>query len=328
MTELLKAAKSSRNLAAIDIGTNSIRLLISNFNNSRFTTIVRKMETTRIGENLEITGKISQESAGKTLKVLSSYLTIMNEMGVKKYRAVGTSALRNAKNKSWFTEYIFKNLGIKIEPISGETEANFSFYGAVRNLSMENLKNKIKPGARDRIVVVDVGGGSSEIILGEPVGAKPLLSFSIQMGSVNLTERFIKSGKPQADELKELQEYIRKKLNEASKQMIENEPSFLICTGGTATTLAAIDLKLKKYDSSRIHRHLLSLDKIEKIYKYLCSLNSGERKKVIGLQPKRADIIISGTAILLEIIKMIKKENILISERDILDGIIYTLVNF
>ncbi len=314
-------------LAAIDIGTNSVRLLISNYNNSRFTTLERKMEITRVGKNLETSGKISPEAARNTLTVLSSYLALMENREVVKYRAVGTSAVRNAKNKSWFTGYISKNIGIEIEPIQGTEEAYLSFYGAVKGLGSNNFKSNIRPGTKDKILVIDTGGGSSELILGEQSG-RPELIYSIKMGCVNLTERFIGPGRPGKNELASLHEYIRKKLNAAVNRIRDDRSLFLIGTGGTITTLAAIDLKLEEYDSKRIHGYLLSLDTIEEIYKYLCSLSPGERKKVPGLQPGRADIIISGIAISLEILRLLEREAILVSERDILDGIVYTLVDF
>ncbi len=314
-------------LAAIDIGTNSIRLLISNYNNSKFTTLERKMEITRVGKNLETSGMISPEAARNSLEVLSSYLALMKNLGVVKYRAVGTSAVRNAKNKSWFTGYISKNLGIKIEPIPGTEEAYLSFCGAVKGLHLNHFKSNIESGAKEKILVIDIGGGSSEMILGEQNG-KPELIYSIKMGCVNLTERFIRSGRSGKNELLELHKYIREKLNKAVNRIKDDKPFFLVGTGGTITTLAAIDLKLEEYDSKKIHGYELSLDTIGEIYKYLCSLNPGERKKVPGLQPGRADIIISGTAISLEILRMLERKEILVSERDILDGIVYTLVDF
>ncbi len=175
-------------LAAIDIGTNSIRLLISNYKNSRFTTIERKMNVTRIGKDLETSGMISPEPARKTLAVLSSYLTIMEKKGVEKYRIIGTSAVRSAKNKDWFIEYISKNLGIKIEPVSGREEAYFSFYGALKGPGLNNLKNSTGSMVKKKVLVIDIGGGSSELILGEQSGI-PGLAFSIKVGCVNVVER-------------------------------------------------------------------------------------------------------------------------------------------
>ncbi len=314
-------------LAAIDIGTNSIRLLISNYDNSRFTAIVRKMKVTRIGKNLEASGNISPEAARDTLEVLSSYLALMEEHEVVKYRAVGTSAVRNALNKNWFVEYIYKNIGLKIEAVSGTEEARFSFYGAVKSPGSNYLNNSTGPKAKDMVLVIDIGGGSTELILGEQ-GSRPELIYSIKMGCVNLAEKFIRSERPGKDELAKLEDHIVKKLNEPLNQIKNNEPIFLIGTGGTITTLAAIDLKLEKYDSEKIHGYLLNLKTIEKIYKYLCSLNSKERKKVPGLQPERADIIISGTAIIQEILKLLGRDEVQVSEEDILDGIVYTLVDF
>ena len=312
-------------LAAIDIGTNSTRLLISDISDSGSKILERNMNITRIGRNIDSTGKISQASADDTLKILKKYADLIDKYNVSKYRAVGTSAVRKASNSPWFISYINERSGIIIDTITGDEEAYFSFIGASKDLSLSS------EGQFEKILVLDIGGGSTEFILGVPQpGTSPHIDMikSLNIGSVVLTEKFINGTLPERDELERLEEYIRLNISEVVESITGRRDILIIGVAGTITTLAAIDLKLGKYDSERIHRYELSCEKIKSIYKILCRTDLGERKKIAGLDPGRADIIISGTAILLEILRMLNKEKLIVSEQDILDGIIYSLAEF
>ena len=312
-------------LAAIDIGTNSTRLLISDFSDSGSKILERTMETTRIGRNIGSTGKISRSSADDTLKTLIRFKDLMKKHDVLKYRAVGTSAVREAKNSHWLTSYIYENSGIMIDTITGDEEAYLSFNGASKGLSLPPEDQFRK------ILVLDIGGGSTEFILGDP-GSKtgPHIDIvkSLNIGSVVLTEKFIKGTLPEIDELERLELYIRSSIREVVENITREKDIKVVGVAGTITTLAAIDLKLDEYDWQKIHRHELSYKWVKDIYKILCGTDLDERKKVTGLAPGRADIIISGTAILLEILKMLDKKILIVSEQDILDGIIYSLAEF
>lgn len=302
--------------AAIDIGTNSIRLLISQYDGSSFHTLERRMETARIGKNLDIAGNISKISAGDALKVLESYCRLMEKYDVKKYRAVGTNALRRASNSGWFISYVEDNTGVKIEKISGREEAALSFAGAASALDEGS-----------RIMVVDIGGGSTEFIIGNR-DLEPELDESIDIGSVSISERFIRTERPTAGELKDMHGYVKDRIKPFIRKIDKKGELTLVGVAGTITTLAAIDLGLEQYDSSRIHHHILTDKKVRSIYKMLCGLGLKRRKRVMGLQPERADIIIGGTAVLIEIMDMIGAGSITVSEQDILDGIIYSLNKF
>lgn len=302
--------------AAIDIGTNSIRLLISEYEGSGFRILERRMEITRIGKNLGISKNILRKSADAAAEVLKKYSLLMQEHGVERYRAVGTSAVRKAANSGWFMSYIKDNTGIEIEEITGEEEAWLSFLGASTELK-----------TRSRILVVDIGGGSTEFILGN---SDLELDFneSIDIGSVSLSERFIKSDKPTNSELKDMQGYIKDRIRPVINKVRVKDELTLAGVAGTITTIAAIDLKLKKYDSGKIHHHILKGRRVNSIYNLLCGLTLKERRRVRGLQPERADIIIGGAAILVEIISLLEVESLMVSEKDILDGIIYSLTKF
>ncbi len=312
-------------LAAIDIGTNSTRLLISDYRRHKFFTLERKMEITRLGKDLDRNNIISDDSAGRTFKVLSSYRDLIEKYKVKKYRAVGTNALRKASNSGRFISSAKEFLGINIDVISGEEEAGLSFYGAVKGMDSNSQGGKIRPASR--ILVIDIGGGSCEFILGE-YGCCPEFTGSVDVGSVSLTERFIDSGIPNVKSLNKMRRYIKEKLESTIKEIKKFGSISVTGVAGTITTLTAIDLNLEVYDSERIHGHILSLKRIEEIYDFLCGMNLMDRKKVVGLNPKRADIIIGGTAIAIEILKMLNCKFIRVSEKDILNGIIYTLIDF
>lgn len=314
------------NLSSIDIGTNSVRLLIADCNNFPIKTLVRKTEITRIGKNLETTGKISAISAGKTLKVLSKYYSLIKKMEVKKYKAVGTSALRRAKNKDWFLNYIYESLGMKIEIVTGKMEAELSFSGAVKYLDTNVIMDRCNKNKLFNILVLDIGGGSSEFILGRN-NLEIIFKKSTDIGCVGVTEKFINSDPPGKKELSNMNIFIKNRLKNILNEIKEYNFLFIIGLAGTITTLAAVDLGLKEYKSEKIHNHVLDLKKITKIYSHLCSLNMEDRKNIAGLEPKRADIIIGGTAIVMEIMKSLRKSSIIVSEKDILDGIIYSLLD-
>jgi exopolyphosphatase/guanosine-5'-triphosphate,3'-diphosphate pyrophosphatase len=312
-------------LAAIDIGTNSTRLLITDYRNKKFIPLERKMEITRLGKSVGKNKTILKDSARKTLEVLSGYWRMLKDYDVKKYRTVGTSAIREASNGDWFVSYVHEHLGMRIDVVSGREEAKLDFYGAVRNVVSNHPALKSETGTA--ILVLDVGGGSTEFILGD-CNCNMELTISIDLGSVNLTERFIGYGMPDNDDLNKMRRYITSKLEDTIEKIKTHKSLFIIGVAGTVTTLAAIDLKLKVYDSQKIHKHVLDFERIAEIQRHLCGLDIEERKKVTGLDPARADIIIGGTEIVLMILKMLDRREILVSERDILDGIIYTLIDF
>ncbi|MCL4386388.1 MAG: Ppx/GppA family phosphatase [Cyanobacteria bacterium] len=320
-------------LASIDIGSNSTRLLIVDYPKENYSSvnyspifkiIARKTAITRISRNLTKTSLISGFSAGKTINVLNEYLNLIKKENVKKFRVVGTSALRKAKNSSWFINLVKSELGIKIDIISSSEEADLSFYGVVRN---SDLISKIEP-ENFLILVIDIGGGSTEFIQGNTDG-KIIFKESIDIGCVNLTEKFINyNKKPEIKDLEMLQQYVNQRIKVISAKIKELGFNIIFGVAGTISTLSMVDLKLKKYNRGKIHGHILRIDNIKKIYNNFCSLDFESRKKIAGLETKRADIIIGGTAILIEIMNLLEPDKIIVSENDILDGIIYSILDF
>ena len=310
------------NLASIDVGTNSTRLLITSLNNGTFTQLIREIEITRLGKGIKDNGNILEENADATIKTLKKYKNLIDKFKVEKYKAVGTSALRRASNSSFFIDKTLQETGLKIDIINGKEEANLSFNGAVKSLiSVKRIKIPKK------VLVADIGGGSSEFIFGD-TDFNILRLKSIDIGCVRVTEDFLHSNPPLQSEIKLLSNFIKKRLANKLKDFNTDDDFIILGLAGTFSSLASISIKLKKYEMEKLNYLPLELGEINIIFDDLCKLNLNERKKTIGLDPKRADIIIGGIAIAKEIINYFKKEKIIVSENDILDGIIYSLIKF
>lgn len=326
-------------LAAIDIGTNSTRLLISDINlslNNNFPpkNLYREMHITRLGKNLGLDGVITINSAEKTIEVLKKYLDLMNSCNVNKFRAVGTRVLRDAKNSKWFTDMVNARLGMKIDVVSFEEEAKLSFLGAVRGLTCNNnlYKNNIKEpegfkksnDSETNVLVIDIGGGSTEFIAGN-LDEEILYLKSIPIGSVTVSEQFLSAEKPEEGDLKNMYNFISFKINKIIDDIKKTDFKIVVGLAGTVSAVASVDLGLKKYDREKIHGYTLDFTKVMNIQDKFCSMGLEQRKRIAGLDRNRADIIIGGTAILLEIFKQLSLDRIFISENDILDGIIYSI---
>ncbi len=306
------------NFASIDLGTNSTRLLIANFSGTTINPVLRDMHITRLGKNIASKGFIEFQSQEKTLEVLSGYMRQMRKYDVRFFKAVGTAALRAAKNQEAFLLKVAETTGLSIEIISAEQEAFYSFKGAVQDLKGSHF---YKGG---RIVLIDLGGGSSEFISGYAQRHDRVFK-SIGIGSVILTEMFLSSDPPSEMELTDLKRSVKKHL-EKNLNIFHNFKDFtLVGVAGTVATLASIKNHLQKYDRDKIHHSVLNYEEIFDIYKRLISVDLSARKKIVGLEDKRADIIIAGAAMILEVMRFLKKEKIIVSESDILDGIIYSL---
>ncbi len=322
--------------AAIDIGTNSTRLLVTlaekNAEGSIMAVpIFREMKITRLGKNLSQTKKINSVNAFSTVEVLKEYQKLLKSYNVAKYRAVGTRVLRLAEDSDEFIHRVFNETGLNVEIISGKKEAALSFYGAVRGLGHGNFsKISRKPAAGQQksknILVVDIGGGSTEFILGKPAEGKINYLDSVDIGSVALSEKFLSDAKPDNSSIVDLLHFIEDKLKNTLEKISRTGFDFMVGLAGTVSSLAAIDLKIKKYNREKIHTYVLHRKKVVDIFNRLCLTDLETRKKITGLEPARADIIIGGTAILLKILEMLDIESFIVSENDILDGIINGLL--
>lgn len=306
------------NTAAIDVGTNSTRLLIADIKDGKLNTLVRTMEIIRLGKDLGQTGVISDVSAKNTIRVLKRYQQQMLDMEVTSYRAVGTKALRTAKNSHWFLELSRRQANIVIEIITGRQEAGLSYRGAIADVDIGRIIKKPPTNAQDWLVL-DIGGGSTELIIGS--GPEPRKDMSLEIGCVSLTESF-------DIDYAAMEDYTLNYISNSLKEWRNSKFKASLGLAGTITTLAAIDLELKVYNRDKIHHHILSLDKVKEQYQNLKKMDLAQRKKLAGLHPKRADIIVAGSFILLAIMDLLDLNYIVVSESDILDGIIYSMSDF
>ncbi|HKL75949.1 MAG TPA: Ppx/GppA phosphatase family protein [Halanaerobiales bacterium] len=298
-------------VAAIDIGTNSTRLLIVDYDNGDYKVLERDIIITRLGEEVDKNKFLKENAIERTITALEKYDKKIKKHNVINVKVVGTSALRDVNNKKDFIKPLKKRTSFKIDIISGNKEAKYIYKG---------VKTDIK---NNDFLIIDIGGGSTEFIW---KNQDEIIKKSLDIGAVRLTERIIEdSRKPLSNsDQKNLQNEINKILNE--QDIINFKTKKLIGVGGTITTLAAMDLGLEEYDSKKIHQYLLLKADIDTICHKLSNSSLSERKRMKGLNEKRADIITAGSIILKSIIEILDIDKIAISERDILFGLINEVI--
>lgn len=302
-------------LGAVDIGTNSVRLIIAEKKDGKWRDLIRTVEITRLGEGVDKTRTIKPEAMERTITVIAHYKELMEKHHVEKSKAVSTSAMRDAKNASDFKELVKERLGLDIEVISGEEEGRLTFAGAVG-------QDTLVPGG-EVALVVDVGGGSTEYIYGKETEVYGATSLNI--GSVRLTEQFLKHDPPTATELFSARQTIRDAAGPVFKKVADTNPGTMIAVAGTATQLSAVYYGVEPYDPEKIHGSKLTLPELRSLIKKLVSTSTKERKKFKGMHPQRADVIVGGALILEETLDEMCFDEMIISEKDILDGLLYSM---
>jgi len=295
-------------VASIDIGTNTILLLIAEVEGEKLKSLFEMETIVRLGEGLQKNRVILPEAMKRGLQTLSHYLRRCQAMRVEKIFAVGTSALREAKNSEDFLFLVKKKLNLPIEIVSGEEEAHLSFLAVARDLQEPNKS----------ILVVDVGGGSTEFILGK--GEQIEQWVSLPLGSVRITEQFLHSDPVQEKEWKKMEREIRKLLANIPHSA---EPFSLVAVGGTATTLVSVEQGLKEFEVEKIHHFVLTKEALGKQLLLYCSKTLDERKKIPGLPPNRADIVLTGGAILYMSMEALHCPSVLVSCHGIRYGLLY-----
>jgi len=283
-------------VAVIDIGTNTTRLLVAERDaDGGVVELDRRTTITTLGQGVDRTGRLADEAMDRVAAAIAEYRRVIDRLGAERIVAVATSAMRDAENGAAFRDHLRDTYGVDARTISGDEEARLTFLGATAGR------------ADDReTVVIDIGGGSTEYVVGRP-GERPGFHESTQMGSVRHTERFLKSDPPTEDELESLAEDVRRTVPRV-------EPQHGIAVAGTATSLAAID------GAEAVHGHRLSLAACERIAAMLASLTVDERRRVEGLHPDRAPTIVAGAVILTESVRTLGLGEVEVSERDILHG--------
>ncbi len=297
-------------IAVVDIGSNSTRLLVAELADDRVTAEVeRRTKVTRLGQGVDADGRLAGEAMQRVYDTLDDYRALIDEHGADRAVAVLTSAVRDAANGAEFAETIRTRYGIEPHVLRGEEEAQLSFLGAT---------SERDPDDAEPTLVVDIGGGSTEMI----IGARRQAGFhvSTQAGVVRQTERHIHHDPPTPDELSEVSQDVRAIIEAGVPADQRRAVTRGIGVAGTATALAAIAQKLEPYDPTKVHGYVLTAAERDRLRDYLASLPLSERRKVPGLDPARAPTIIPGVLILEEVMGLFGLQEIEISENDILRG--------
>ena len=296
--------------ATIDIGTNSVLLLIGEAEQSgSVRPVVDEARVTRLGEGLADSGSISDKAAERTMAAIEDYLELCDRHSVSGIAAVGTAALRRASNAKDFLLIAERMLGLRIEVISAEREAELTYLASAHDFG-------------EGIVVIDIGGGSTEII-SSPSGSRRFVSMPI--GCVNLTERFLKKDPPASEEIDSMRRHVRETLDEMAEPAAyaRAHEAKLIATAGTATTLMAINLGLEPYRPDGAHGRGLRITELRAIIDELKSRTVEERKRIKGLIPERADVILAGAELLHETMEKLGYAEVTVSDRGVKWGLFY-----
>lgn len=320
-------------LAAIDIGTNSTRLLIADAENGtvfpKLRTLLRKMMITRLGDGAEESGVLSEAAQSRTLAAVESYIheCKMFQVPEESIFIISTSAVRSAGNGIGFLEKCAKLTGRIPCILSGDAEARLSYAGAVSDIMTKPFESGSK------FIVMDIGGGSTEIAFGTDI--EPVLIESIDVGCVRMSERFIKCDPPEAVEISNMMDYLRFHIGESIvgftsgletisgkrvSEIIEESDNSFLGLAGTISTLSALKCGLKKYDGETVHHTVLYREEANAYLEELAAMNYTDRVKFLSVDPGRADVIIGGTAVLCVILELFGADRLMFSEKDILDG--------
>jgi exopolyphosphatase/guanosine-5'-triphosphate,3'-diphosphate pyrophosphatase len=300
-------------VAAIDVGTNSTRLLVAEDRPGGFRSIDRRMVITRLGQGVDRARLLSAEGLDRTLRTIAEYSATCGELGVERLRVTGTSAVRDARNREEFFEGVRKLTGTEPVMLSGEEEARATFLGTLSDLE------EFGP-----VMVVDIGGGSTELIFGR---GEPERLVSLDIGCVRLFEKYLESDPPSSDELEALRAEVVAQLGTARAELDVPAGARLIGVAGTVSQLATLKAGSPVYDPDVTHHSVLSHGDVRSLARRLESLTFSQRKRVKGLEPGRADVIVAGTEILLGVMEAFDLPEVLVSERDILDGLVIGLLD-
>ena len=293
--------------ASIDIGTNTVLMLIADYRDGRLEEILDLASITRLGEDLKETGLISGKAAERTFTALRRYKETAGRLGVDEIDCVGTAALREARNSVDFTDRVSEELGIKVRVVSGHDEAYYTYL---------SVKQDRFPGT-DRFIVVDIGGGSTELIEGD---RERFLDFvSLPVGSVKLTEMFIRSDPPEEEEITRLTRFLK----EAISAPFNGSGATIVGTAGTVTNLAGIVLGLETYEKEKVHGLRITLKEIDAVIARLKGLTVAERRKVRGMEQGREDILLQGILLMGDIMRYFGAGELVVSAGGVRYGVLY-----
>jgi exopolyphosphatase/guanosine-5'-triphosphate,3'-diphosphate pyrophosphatase len=293
-------------VAAIDCGTNSVRLLVSDGGR---VTVERLMRITRLGQGVDATGRLDEEAIERTVAVLREYRGVIDRLGAERVRMTATSAARDASNRDAFFSAATEAVGVTPELLSGEEEGRLSFLGATADLDP----------SRGPFLVCDIGGGSTEFVWGT---TEAEVSVSTDMGCVRMTEAWLHTDPPDPLELSQALSVISLHVDDVLREIpMAPEAATFVGLAGTVSTAAAIELGLATYDRDQIHHFELTREAIEDVFRTLATESLEDRLANPGLEPQRADVIVGGMCVLVSIMRRLGFASCLVSESDILDGL-------
>ena len=295
-------------VAVVDIGTNSTRLLIADVEGSEVREVVRRTTVTNLGRGVSLTDRLCSDAIDGVCTVIGEYKALYEEMGAERVLAIATSAVRDALNGEVFIAELRERFDLDARMLTGEEEAHLTYLGATSARPNE-----------DATLVFDIGGGSTELIVGS--GRDVAFHTSLQAGTIRQSERHLNSDPPDPHELEDLADDVRHLIEDAIATSPEAAQGVhAIAVAGTPTSLAAIDQELDPYDPSRIHGYTLALRPIQHMLSRLSALPLAERLRVTGLHPGRAPTIVAGAVILVQVMRAFGIDEVEVSERDILHG--------
>jgi exopolyphosphatase/guanosine-5'-triphosphate,3'-diphosphate pyrophosphatase len=299
-------------VAAIDCGTNSIRLLIADITGGNFKEVLRTMEIVRLGQGVDQNKSFHPDAIARTLSAVEKFAQLIASKGVEKIRFCATSATRDASNRELFTNGVKKILGVEVEVIPGEQEAALSFIGATKELSQSD----------GPFLVVDIGGGSTEFVFGSE---KVEFAKSVNIGCVRMSERHLNLQPPTMTQIAEAIIDIDLAITQAAKVVPISQAKSLVAVAGTATTVAAAALKLAEYDRYLIHLSRISAPSVHQVAAMFQSMNKDQIAALGYMHPGRVDVITAGALVLSRIMAATGASEFIASESDILDGIAWSL---
>ncbi|MFQ5604296.1 MAG: Ppx/GppA family phosphatase [bacterium] len=301
-------------LAAIDIGTNTALLLVAEVSDKgEIRPLYQEEKIVRLGEGVDKNKKLSEQAIARTLRALRAYFHLAAQFHAERVLITGTSAVRDAANRSELIHQIKSEFGVELQILSGAKEARVTYFGALSN----------KPHLQGEILLIDIGGGSTECILGDNLNIHK--SKSIDIGSVRLTERFIKKDPISDREFRQLRSAVQNQIDQHFSEW-QTDANHFVGVAGTVTTLAAMHLKLSNYVPEKVDKLTLTALQIAHLVEELKSKTLAEKKNLPGLQPERADVILAGGMILLEIMRAFKMEQVIVSDRGLRYGVLNQFV--
>jgi exopolyphosphatase/guanosine-5'-triphosphate,3'-diphosphate pyrophosphatase len=301
-------------VAAIDCGTNSIRLLIADISGGKFKEVLRDMEIVRLGQGVDENKSFNPDAINRTLAAVEKFKNQLAGKGVEKIRFCATSATRDAANRDLFIDGVRQILGVEVEVIPGEEEARLSFNGATKELLQSDAP----------FLVVDIGGGSTEFVYGNK---EVEFAKSVDIGCVRMSERHLKSQPVEMSQVAQAIIDIDKAIAQAAAVVPISTAKTLVAVAGTATTIAAAALDLETYDRYAIHLSRIPAEKVHKVSAAFQAMTKSEISKLGFMHPGRVDVITAGSLVLSRVMAATGATEFVASESDILDGMAWSLIN-